>query len=140
MVTGADRVVRLAWFVYKVMDKLYRIYDALTPQEQEAVKNHLQAIYGVFRKVANRRKEATRPLPMLMLPPLEMKNAAPGVRKRGRIRIQERSRQFRYSARRTARIVREYQSSFTTGDAKEIGEHLNDIRKISLDAERRSRK
>ncbi len=140
MVTRVEWFVRLALLAYKVLDKLYRIYDSLTPQEREAIRNHLGAIYCILQNVANRRNETGNPLPMLMLPPLEAKEDVPNVRKRGRIQFRDRSRQFRQNARLTARTIREYQASFTTDDVKEMGRHLNDVRQILSDAERRSRR
>lgn len=140
MVTRIDQVIRLAVLVHRVLNKLYRIYDSLTPQEREAVRHHLRAIYCILRDVANRRNETSDPLPMLMMPPLEMTDDVPNVRKRGRIRFQDRSRQFRQNARLTARAIREYQSSFSAEDAREMGRHLNEVRKILSEAERRTRK
>ena len=132
-------IVRLALLAWKVLDKLYRIYASLTPQEREVVRNHLQAVYQVLRGVAERRNEHPNSLPMLMMPPLETMDPTQGARKRSKIRFQERSRRFRQNARWTARTIREYQSSFTVEDVREIGAHLDEIRKILSEAERRSR-
>ena len=140
MVTRVDRYVRLALLAYKVLEKLYRFYSAFTPQEREAIGNHLQAIYDVLRNVASRRKESPALPPMLMLPPQTTERIAQGVRRQHKKRFQEHSRQFRQNVRRIARTIREYQTSFTVEDAKEIGTHLNDIRKILAEVERRSRK
>ncbi len=132
-------IVQLGLLAWKVLNKLYRIYASLTPQEREALRNHLQAIYQVLRDVAERRNEMPNSLPVLMMPPLETMDPTQSARKRSNIRFQERSRQFRQNARRTARTIREYQSSFTVEDTREIGARLDETRKILSEAERRSR-
>ena len=140
MMTRVDWFVRLALLAYKVLDKLYRIYDSLTPQERAAIRHHLGAIYCILQNVAKRRNDTRNQLPMLLLPPLEMTDDMPNERKRGRIRFRDRSKRFRQNARLTARTIREYQASFTAEDVKEVGRHLNDVRQILFNAERRSRK
>ena len=140
MVTRVDLVVRLALLAYKVLNKLYRIYDTLTPQERETVRHHVRAIHCILRNVANRRNEKWNPLSMLMLPALEMMDDVPNARRRDRIRFRYRFRQFRQNARLTAQTIRRYQANFTAEDVKEIGRHLNYVRKILSEAEHRSRK
>ena len=140
MVTRVDRYVRLALLAYKVFEKLYRLYTAFTPQEREAIGYHLQAIYLVLRNVASRRKDAPDLPAMLMLPPQTTERIAQGTRRQHKKRFHEHSRHFRQNTRRVARTIRAYQSSFTVEDAKEIGTHLNDVRKILAEVERRSRK
>ncbi|MCE2500024.1 MAG: hypothetical protein J4G13_04080 [Dehalococcoidia bacterium] len=132
-------IVQLGLLAWKVLNKLYRIYASLIPPEREALRNHLQALHQVLRDVAERRNEMPNSLPVLMMPPLETMDPTQSARKRSKIRFQERSRQFRQNARRTARTIREYQSSFTVEDTRDIRARLDEIRKILFEAERRSR-
>ena len=139
MVIGAARFAQLAIYAFKVLRKLHQLYTASTPQERDAIKDRLQAIYDILRKVAGRRQEASDLPPMLMLPPPEALGAAsdvPGHRKK---RFLDRSRRFRQDIRQFTRIIGKYQSNFTAEEAKQVMEHLNEVRKILSAIDHRSK-
>ena len=139
MVIGAARFAQLAIYAFKVLKKLHDLYSKSTPQERDAVKDHLQAIYDIMRNVAGRRQEASDLPPMLMLPPPETLGAASYVRDHRKKRFLDRSRPFRQDIRQFTRIIGKYQSNFTAEEAKQIAEHLNEVRKILSAIDRRTR-
>jgi len=138
MVARVGTYIQLASIAFKVLKKLHHLWEAFTPQERETVANHLRAIYDLMKDVASRRSEVPD-LPMLLMLPPATEQKAHDVGRRYKKRFSKPSRQFRQNARRVARTIREYQSSFTVEDAKGIGAHLNEIRKILTEVERRSR-
>ena len=139
MVTGVARFAPLAIYAFKVLKKLHDLYAESTPQERDAIKDQLQAIYDILRKVAGRGQEASDLPPMLMLPPPETLGAASEVRDHPKRRFRDRSRRFRQDIRQFTRIIGKYQSNFTAEEAKQIMEHLNEVRKILSAIDRRTK-
>lgn len=140
MVTTALRYAPIAIKAAKVLHHLVRLYSEVTPQEHEYIKGHLRAILDVIRKAAVRSSDAKDLPPLLMLPAPDIWEPATGFRERLQKRVRVPSRQFRHNIRQVVKVLRQYGSSLTVAEAKEIAEHLNEIWKILSQINRRVRK
>jgi hypothetical protein len=140
MVSRAYTYAQLARLVYRVLNKLWRLWNESTPQEREAVRRNLEAIYEVLRNVAARGTESPDLPPMLMLPPPDVEGNGSNVTNKDRKQTVSRARRFRQNARHFVCAVGRYQSSFTQDDAKAVHGHLGELRSILWAIERRTRK
>ena len=139
MVTTAVKYAPVAIKAARVLHHVARLYAESAPQEREAIKSHLQGILDALRRVATRSQEASDLPALLMLPPADILGSTPPPHSRRKKRLRESSRQFRNNMRQLTRTIRQYASSFTTEEAKEIADHLNEIRKILSEINRRTR-
>ena len=123
----------------KVLHTAARHYMECTPQERETIRHHLRAIYEALKKVYERIKDVSDLPPLLMLPPPDILDPAVEPHNRNRKRTRESLRQFHKSMRQFARVIRLCGPSFTFEEAEEITAHLNEVRKILSQINRRTR-
>lgn len=69
MVIAVARYASLAIDAAKVLHYLGRLYGESTLQEREDIKDHLQEIWKILKKVPERSGEARQTPALLMLPP-----------------------------------------------------------------------
>ena len=139
MVTTAIRYAPIAIKAAKVLHHLARLYSESTPQEREDIKRHLRAMLDVLRSAATRSPDITDIPPLLMLPAPDILEWKSEVHDRRQKRIHGQSRRLRHNVRQFVKVIRQYASSLTVAEAKEIADHLNEIWKILSQIDRRVR-
>jgi hypothetical protein len=104
-----------------------------TPQEREVLGRHLIAIYNLLKGVAERRQETSHLPPLPMLPAPQEWNELQSGQNDG---MQER---FRRSMQQFGQTIRRYKRNFTAEERRAVIAHLNEIREILTDIDRRVR-
>ncbi len=131
MVRAAIRFLPIGIKAAKILQAIaVRITEA-TPQEREALGRHLIAIYNLLKGVAERRQETSRLPPLPMLPAPQGWNEPQSGQNDG---MQER---FRRSMQQFGQTTRKYKRNFTAEERRELIAHLDEIKKILSDIERR---
>ena len=139
MVTTAFRYAPIVIRTAKVLHHLVRLYEESTPQERKDIKDHLLAIVDILKSAAMRSNDSGHPPAVLMLPPAEILEPTSEFHDSCRKRFRGQSRQFRRNLKQIVRVVRQYASSLTVEETKQIAERLNEIRKIQSQVNRRVR-
>jgi hypothetical protein len=140
MVTTVVRYAPLVIRAAKVLHYLARLYGESTLQEREDIKEHLQAIWKILKKVAERSGEVRQTPALLMLPIGDTSWGSGDSSKRRKVRVMERSRQVRKNAREFAGLIRRYQTDFTSDEAKAVISHLDEIRSTLSGINQRTRR
>ena len=139
MVATAVKYAPIAIRAAKVLHHLVRLYAESTPQEHEDIKGHLVAIVDILKSAAIRSRDSTDLPPLLMLPPAELLEPGPEFHNARRKRFHGQSRRLRHNMRQIVSVVRQYASSLTVEETKQIAEHLNEIWRILSKVNRRVR-
>ena len=139
MVTTVVRYAPIAIKAAKILHHLVRLYSETTPQEREDIKDHLVAMVDILKRAAMRGRNSTDLPPFLMLPTAELLEPGPEFHDARRKRSRGQSRQFRHNMRQIVRAVRQYSSSLTGEETRQIAERLNEIWKILSKVNRRVR-
>ncbi len=137
MVATAVKYAPIAIRAAKVLHHLVRLYAESSPQEREDIKDHLVAMLDILKRAAMRGRNSTDLPPFLMLPPAELLEPGPKLHDARRKRFRGQSRQFRHNMRQIVRAVRQYSSSLTGEETRQIAGHLNEIWKILSKVNRR---
>ena len=140
MVTTAVRYAPVAIKAAKILHHLVRLYAESTPQEREDIKQHLRSILDILRSAAMRSQDADDLPPLLMLPAPDILRRTQESHNRYQKSVRTRSWQFRHNVRQIVKVIRRYASNLTGAEAQEIADHLNEIRKILSQINRRVRK
>ena len=139
MVATVFRYAPIAIKAAKVLHHLARLYAESTPQERKDIKDHLLAIVDILKSVAMRNRDSAHPPAVLTLPPADLMEPTPESHEPRRKRFRGQSRQFRRNLNQIVRVVRQYASSLTVEETKQIADHLNEIWNILSQVNRRVR-
>lgn len=139
MVTTALRYAPIAIRAAKVLHHLARLYAEFTPQERYDIKDHLLAMIDILKNAAIRSQDSAHPPAVLMLPPANLLEPTLEFHEPRRKRFRGQSRQFRRNLKQIVRVVRQYASSLTVEETKQIADHINEIWKILSRVNRRIR-